>query len=159
MMNFLKSRTGISLIEVLIVIGITAILGTVATVNFLGFRSAYDLDIAAKTLADYLRFARQSAVSQNQGSAWGAHLAASATGDSYVIFSGPSFAAGTAVATVALPRNVRFTDPAEGSVRDIIFAKVTGRPSAGAASATLALEGGSSVKTISVSPVGLISAN
>ncbi|MFH1246263.1 MAG: prepilin-type N-terminal cleavage/methylation domain-containing protein [Candidatus Liptonbacteria bacterium] len=125
-------RKGFSLIELMMVIGIMAIVGFFVLPNLSGKRSATQLDLATKEIAAALREAQGRALAEASSSAWGVHL-------DNVVSSSPFFAvyAGTynissVTAREPLPSGIQFATtsvPEEGS-RDISFGQATGRPQA-----------------------------
>lgn len=123
-------RRGYTLVEILVVLGITAIVGTAAVANLpVLFRSTKALDAVTDELVGRLVLAQQKAASQAQGAKWGVHLDATAAGGHfYKVFYGNSYAAGTVTDTVNIYPSIDFVTPAQGATADIIFEKVTGMP-------------------------------
>ncbi|GEM_PF-3438405 len=124
----LNSRLGYTLIEILTILGITAVVGTAALVNLpTMFRSESILDAAASELRAQLTFAQQNSASQNLGDNWGVYLDATAAGShNYKVFRGNSYAVGTVIQTVSLPSEVIFLSPAQGNIDEVIFEKASG---------------------------------
>lgn len=121
---------GYTLIELLIILGITTVVGTAAVVNLpYLFRSTKILDSATDELIAQLHLAQQRSVSQDQGAKWGVHLDAVTAGHHfYKVFYGDSYAAGTVTDTVNLYPDIDFINPAQGGTDDVIFERVTGVP-------------------------------
>ncbi len=144
--EYFKKTGGFTLIEILIVAAITVILGTAAVLNLPTlFKSTYELDAVTNELRIRLVSARQNSIAQNQGAQWGVRLNATVSGNhNYQVFHGDSFATGTIIDTVALPKSVVFLSPVQGNINDIIFARVTGVPPVGH-SITLALASNNSI--------------
>src|SRR3989344_7245987 len=112
----LNANSGFSLIELLLIMGITAIVGTVGFMVAPGFRTQNTLDLAIQELLGNLRDAQQRATSQDQRSQWGVHLEADQNGnDFYKIFYGSSYAAGTVTQTISLSPALEFLSPAQGA--------------------------------------------
>jgi len=159
MRKFLRLRNGFSLAELLLVIGITGIIAAATYVALPhGLRSVNTLDIAANELASRLQDARIKASAQEEGSKWGLHLdAVNGAADTYIVFYGDNYVGGTLAATVTLPAVVQFTDPAQGGTKDIIFSKITGYPDAAATIILSLTNDPETVRTITVSGVGVVS--
>ncbi len=118
---------GFTLIEVLTIVGITAIVGAIGALTLPGFRAQNTLDLAAQELKADLRDAQQRSISQDQGRQWGVHIdAPNGANDFYKVFSGSSYAGGTVSKTLYLSPILQFLSPAQGAADDIIFDKVTG---------------------------------
>lgn len=79
---------GFSLLEVLIVLGIVALIAGISTTTFNNFRSHENLEIAATSVVEALRHAQANAQSGKGDSAWGVKMLPSST----VIFKGTSYA-------------------------------------------------------------------
>lgn len=150
-------KQGFSLFETVIVIGIAAIISGVAFLNFFGVRANKELRLKADELVGYLRNAQQRSISQDQSSQWGVHLDASAVdSDFYVIFYGVDYAGGVKISTISLGPAVQFSDPAQGTSKDVIFSKVSGLPDS-QKSITL-IHGGnpSACRNVTINTSGLI---
>jgi prepilin-type N-terminal cleavage/methylation domain-containing protein len=129
MFKSLKSSKGFTLIELMIVLGITVVLSGVMTSNYFGYQSRQSFDGASDILLSSLRDAQQSSVTQDMESAWGIYInAVDGSNDYYESFYGDSHATGTIGARVALPSDVSFLTPAQGSTLEITFSKFTGLP-------------------------------
>lgn len=145
-----RKSQGFSLLEVLIVIGIIAILSVIGTGYYRGFFKNVELDLSAKTIISDLRQARAKAMAGEDGLKWGIHFINGAS-DSYELFStAADYAAGAVKTTTFLQGTVIFTNPAEAAVLDIIFEKITGTTAASAV--TISSEG--DTKTITITSQG-----
>ena len=150
---------GFTLMELLVTMGITVVLGGVAMSNYLNYKASSILDGAATELLGTLRDAQQRSVSQDQQSAWGVYINAVANdNDYYELFSGNSYASGTVVSRANLPSGLKFLLPPQGSTMEIDFAKSTGLPNAAALITIASVSDSSLAKTINVNgTTGLIS--
>ncbi len=151
---------GVTLIEVLLVIGFMAILGGIGVTNFVNLRRANEFDGAVKIFLSYLRSTQQRAISQDQSLKWGVRVNVPDPGqDFYSIFSCNSNCSATTITDmVYLNPDFQFTTPAQGSVsQDIIFATQTGLPENGATTIVIGrVSDPATTKTITISAQGLI---
>lgn len=112
---------GFTLIEVLIVIGVLAVLGTVGFLSLSGAKRNMALEKASQSMAAFLREAQQRAISQESGSDWCVHLDKGLR-DSYKLHGGSC--SGTPLESAALPSMIEM----ESAVDSITFAKASGLP-------------------------------
>ena len=157
----LWTRNGFTLVEVLIVVGVLALISGISILGLAGLGNIKALDLAAQELVANLRDAQRRAITQEKSSQWGIHIGAvDGDRDFYEIFQGASYSADKAVSRTALSPKVEFTTPAQGETKDIIFSKITGYPDTEHI-IVLALSNDSSitrtVRVIAISGKGLIS--
>lgn len=146
-------RRGFTLIELMIVIGITVILAGGSILYLGGFKTRQSLDLSAKSLVTFLRGAQSKSIAQEDGAQWGVRIDNTGSRASYHLFK----TAGVPIDVVTLPAGVTFADPVVASFKDVIFQKSTGRPTA-ATNVILRLIGDASVtKTIIINTQGTIS--
>ncbi len=149
---------GFTLVEILIVFGVTAILAAVSTPTYFRYREARQLPPQVDAVAAVLRQTQARAVSQEGGNQWGVHFEYPASDPQfYQVFSGASWAAGTKEVRADLGTKVTFVAPASGNSIDVIFAKRTGLPTS-TTTITLALKSSISTtqKNITVTEQGTI---
>lgn len=162
-MKSMRTR-GFTVSELMVVIGIVAILGGIGVTNFAGFKRAQDLKSATTSLVNYIRDTQQKAITQEIGpvlgtsAKWGVRIEAQSNGDdSYTIFYCNNCATINPINRIVLPSSVEFTVPAQGApVLDIIFSKLYGAPEGGNQTITITQIGGGAAKTINISSNGLI---
>lgn len=145
---------GFSLLELLIVIAIIAILGTVGSGYYRGFIKNVEIQSVSKTLAGDLRQVRSKSMIGEDGVKWGAHFVNVNGGDQYYeLFSTPTnYAGGTVTATTTLSKGLIFSDPSADSSKDIIFTKISGTTTA----STIVIVSEGSYATTTVSSIGSI---
>ena len=155
-----KPSKGFTMIELLIVMGITAVLGGVAMSNYFGYQSSVSVDNAASELLGTLRDAQQRAISQDEQAAWGVRITAvSGANDYYELFYGDSYATGTILSRTTLSGDLDFYAPVQGTTLEIVFTKSTGLPSNDRAIAIISKRNSSMAKSIILNTsTGLISA-
>ncbi len=141
---------GFTLIEILVVLGITIILATGGFLSLWNLKKHQALRLAAENMVAFVRDAEQRSVSQDQGLGWGVHFENSADRDSYWRFSGSDPMAISE--KITLPSGVEMDTPSD----DVFFAKVSGLPDS-SAEVKIKLSGDdSSVMTIKINAQGTI---
>lgn len=131
-------REGFSLVELLVVIGIVAIISTIGVNSFLNFKQSKTLDVEVDTVVAEIRGVMSRARAQQDGLQWWIHFqnTSGAANDFYTICSGAYTTSGTKCdeeggtrfSIRTLPAGIIFLDPVEGASKDVVFAKATGLP-------------------------------
>lgn len=140
--------------EMLLVIAILAILGTIGLGSYRNFAKTVELDSTFSAIIADSRTARAKAMAGENDLKWGGHFVNGAS-DYYEIFSTPtdySSPSKTIKDTFYLGGGIVFTAPTEGLTTDVIFTKVTGTTTA--ATITISSEGRS--KTVNFTAAGNI---
>jgi len=142
---------GFSLLELVIVIAIIAILGTVGFVKLTDYFIRNNLEKDAQKIAFTLKNARDRSISQDRGFQWGVHFENPATGKGfYELFAGASYP-GQTILRNNLNTGVEFLSPSASSTLDILFSKVTGLASASTTIIIALSDDDSITKSISIS--------
>ncbi|MCX6737225.1 MAG: fibronectin type III domain-containing protein, partial [Candidatus Parcubacteria bacterium] len=155
-----KARKGFTLIEILIVVAITAILATVGTISYNGAIKRDQLDSYSKEIISALERTRTKAVNQEEGDSWGVRFEANTSSafSNFAIFKGES--SGTDFIDIkTLNTNVNFTSPDPNSavpIEEIVFNKSTGTIKDGI-NHLIQVSNGSATKDIFINKNGLIS--
>lgn len=146
-------RSGLSLLEVLIVIAILAILSTASVGVFRNFVKNVELESTAKQIVFDLKTMQAKAIAGEDALKWGIRFVNS-TDDYYQTFStATDYASGTVKDTVYLQSGITFSSPAEGFNTDIIFNRVNGTISA---NTSVTIQSADGSKTVNVTLVGNI---
>ncbi len=158
-MKKFNSLRGFSLIESLVVIGVTAVLSVIIFANFFT-RNAYEtLNSTVKKVTATLREAESRSAAQDGGTVWGVHFDNSTgTAPFYAIFK-TSYSPANTAGYYPLPYGVSFSTSsiALGSSTDITFAQISGIPSATSSITLYLTTGAATSTTIIVNSTGLIS--
>jgi len=158
--TYFKGKTfGFTLLELLIVIGITATLSVVGIGFYVNQQKSKLLENTALEIANYLRYTQQKSIAQEQGQQWGVHFENPTSGnDYYALYTGTTYT--TPIETKYLPTGIVFTTPADGASIDISFNKLTGLLAGGSYSEIILSQPSiSQIKNILVCYQGLISYN
>ena len=117
-----------TLIELLIVIGITAIMAVFLIMSPLSFRSRQDLNLTVSEMVAVLRNAQDNSISQESGSIWGIYFDNTNDSGFYDFFSGSDYSSINIVSRSSLRSNIKFIQPAIGASSTVIFSAVSGLP-------------------------------
>ncbi len=151
------------MIELIVVVAITALIATVSFLTLGRYRSGESVERSSEEIVAAMRAVQQRAITQEEGQTWGIRFVNATSGapslgtQSYIVFRGISFAAGSTERMYALRSGVRFTDPTVSSTKDLVFTAITGKP-ATSFSVTVSSPGASPfTKQIIVATSGAIS--
>lgn len=151
---------GFTLIEIIISITILAAIGVASIAYLGGYRRSVSVDSEAEKITAYLRQAQNKAMSGEAVSGqdptnWGVHFVNPASGTAYyAIFRGSSYSADVSDETIYLSQQVQFSDPAASSTKDIVFQRITGRPTATTTIILRSVANANLTRTISVNSLG-----
>lgn len=158
----MRSRTdnGFTLVELLVVVALMVIIGSVVIANMAGRRLDADLVSTTQQAATLLREAQSDAMAQEGDVAWGVRFSNStATAPFYALFKG-SYATGTVVGQYRLPSTVAYRSStlASGVTLDVTFSPISGASSASTSIGFyMPNENAAFSSTISVSSAGGVS--
>jgi len=154
MNNFNGNNRAFSLIEVLIVLAIVVILGSMGVGFYANYSKSVEINSLNQTIIFDLKQAQSKSMIGEGGLKYGVHFVNGAK-DYYEIFSTPdTYANKTVISTNYLTNGVTFSDPSEGISKDIVFNKISGRP---AVESSVSLVSQANTKTINISIIGTIS--
>ena len=155
------SKRGFTAIELVLAIGIVAVLSTLGTSNYVGYKNEETLNSTALRIAADLRGTIQRSQAQENGSQWGVHFQNGVgASDLYTIWYGTDYASalasGHTLTSYYLPQTISFLDPAESSQseKDVSFAKTTGVPSV--PSFSVIIRNATQIRKIKVNELGLV---
>lgn len=140
-----STKPGFTLIEVLIVIGVLAIIGSIALGAFSRFRGGSQIDAAVRSVLGTLRSAQSKTLASESDTAYGVHFQA----DRIVLFRGPTYepSAVTNEAVIFQAPIQLTTVSLTGGATDVLFGRITGTTSV---SGTLTLSDGTRSRTITL---------
>ncbi len=143
-----------TLIEILIIIGMVAVLASASFLGLAGFRTSQDLKSATRTLVAVLRDVQSRSMSQEDDKFWG--LRVSQPTKEAAVFQGSSCAYATETSKTKLKNSLEFRVPASGNL-DICFEKISGYSSAGSdVTITIGVVGDVNERTITIYKNGRI---
>ena len=145
--NYLRSKRGVSLIEVITVIAIIGILSGISVSGYFYYKKSSELALNVQQTANMIRRAKANAVSVVSDSQWGVNIEK----NKITVFRGGSFSGRDTSFDEAV--SISGVDDVSGTTQ-IIFTKFTGLPPA-ASSVTLA--SGSENKSLQINEAGTIS--
>ena len=124
--TYFKSKTfGFTMLELLIVIGITAVLAGVGISSYVNQQRAKLLDSTAQEIVGYFRYVQQKSMAQEQSLQWGVHFDNPSSGsDFYALYTGTTYS--SPIETKYLPTGIEFQTPSSNSSSSISFNKLTG---------------------------------
>jgi len=152
-----KARKAFTLMEVLIVIGVTAVIAGIGISSYVSQQRAKLLDNTAQEIVGYLRYAQQKSIAQEQGEQWGVHFDNPSSGsDFYALYTGTTYS--SPEETRYLSSGIEYESPTAGNSIDVSFNKLTGISATSTTqSITIKSTVTNSTTTISISGQGLIS--
>jgi len=116
-------RRGFTLLELLISLGVLALLGTLGMVSFLNSRNSRDLVVTSQNALSVLRDAQARTLAGEDASVWGVHLEQSQV----VLFRGATYAGATSTDPHPLSANIEIVNIAlVGGGSDVLFRRLDG---------------------------------
>jgi len=157
----MKFQKGFTLLELLIVVTITAILASVGISSYVNQQGAKLLDVTAQEIVGYLRYAQQKSIGQEGGNQWGIRFKNPVDEDDFYalsLYDDTDNSYISAEETRYLSSGIEYESPTAGNFIDVSFSKLTGINVASTTqSITIKSNVTNSTSTISVSGQGLIS--
>ncbi len=148
----LKASAGFTLIEIIVAIGVMAIIGTTLFIGFSAATESADLKMSTFKVVDALQFARTRTIASLASSQYGVHFEQT----QYVLFRGATYNASD-------PDNIAYTLPVRveianialtGGGSDVVFDRITGKtPHSGTLSVRLIADP-LKLKTVEISLAG-----
>lgn len=160
----LKVSNGFTLLELLLVVGIMAVIFGLALPFALNTKFTNELDAATENLITTLKEAQSQSIAGEGDVPYGVYFDTGASPKTYTIYKGTSYADRDAsfntggYGTTELPKNAIITfAPAAWTSNEITFARLTGKPLDTTVGKTITLNiPGIGSKTITITPEGVI---
>ncbi len=155
-----SQEKGTTLAELLVVIGIIAILASVSFLSLFGTRSQNDLNGTSQEIAALLREARSRSVAQSSGNGWGVHFENSTTTSPfYALFFSATYGSTTTIGYYRLPSSVGYAGSsiAPGSFKDITFSQLSGLASASTSVSIYLLANPANSSAVNIASSGAVS--
>ena len=154
-----RRRSGFSFIELLVVMGITAVIAGVALISLLGRRSTVELNTTSQKIAALLREAQSRSMVQASSSAWGVRFDnVTSTAPFYSLFGG-AYSAASRENYYSMPSNLRFATSsiAAGTYAATTFEQVSGNTLGSTSIRIYMVNDPNSSTTITIDPSGAVS--
>ncbi len=150
---YTKYKKGLSFIEVLLVIGVMALIAVIALSTFISFRKHSALAMDTDTVIGLLRQARNQTLSSKNSSAYGVHF----TAPSVTLFTGSAYSAGAAdnQTFVLSSTDTILTISLTGGGSDVVFQRLTGETGQNG-TIVLSAPGIPETKTVTIYKTGLV---
>lgn len=148
-----KAKCGFSLVEIVLVIGIMAVIATIVIFSFSTLNQNYILEGAAQNAVAMFKDARSRTLSAKNNSQYGIHIASS----SITLFPGSVFVSGNpSNETLTFSQSVAVgTTTLSGVGFDIVFSRLKGAPSQFGATSVYLVNNPSKYKNIFIRESGL----
>ncbi|MES3005074.1 MAG: GspH/FimT family protein [Patescibacteria group bacterium] len=154
--NKKEKTSGFSLMEVLVVLGVLALVVSIVFSGFNSFSKTKSVGSDAETIVEILRQARNETIASKNSSAYGVHF----SGNTMTIFVGPTYSAGAATnRVISLPsNNTSLTLSLTGGVSYVLFAKISGETNQNG-TITVSSSGVTGTKTVTIYKTGIVEMN
>ena len=157
--HYFFRRGGFGMIEIALAAALAIVLAIIIAPSFLGRRSSMELDGASGQIAALLREAQSRSAAGDRGSSWGVHFEnTTATRPFYALFRGV-YGTSTVAGLYSLPSAVGFSTSTlgSGSSTEIVFARISGLPSASFKISMFLLSDSRRSSTVRVATSGAVS--
>lgn len=122
-----ERRHGFTLVEMLVVVTITALFSTIGFAFLGSYRSSQNLKKSLAQMLAVVQATQKRSITQDAGARWGVRFShASTTGSQYFSFSGASFSTSSVDRIYGLANSVTFSEPSSGAAFDALFDPLTG---------------------------------
>ena len=148
----LKAKSGFTLIEIVIVVGIIALVTTIMVIPFASFRDQALLDGATEETLALLHEARARTVSSDGASRYGVYLES----DKITLFKGASFPGAGDPDNKEINFHNRLVLTKSASLADgVVFGRLTGKASASGTTTISLIDDDAKSRTIEISSAGI----
>ncbi len=155
--SLITRRSAFSIIETLLVVALTIVLGLLALKSYSGSQGKTDLDGTTKQMAVILRQAQGQSMSQSSNTTWGVYFSnTTATRPFFALISSSSYSTSTIAGRYILPTTLAFVTStlAQGASLTVSFAPIIGTASASTSFTIYVMARPSLSSTISIASSG-----
>ena len=147
-----RTNLGFSFVEVLVAVAVIAMIATISAASFKNFSRSSALKVASEEVYSAFTSARNETLASSGGTVFGVHIGTS----SVTRFTGSTYSVGdTTNRTYTFESGVTATSSFISDGIDIVFSRLTGRPSA-SGTIFLITESGDATTTMHIYDSGLI---
>ena len=125
-MDYSTRKSGFTMIELLVTIGIVAILSSVSFISLGTYRKKQNIERTLDEVVAAVQSTQKRSVTQEGGYAWGMRFENNTTSHTYEIFKGSTYASSTSMSKLGLSRALQLMNPYASSTFDALFAPITG---------------------------------
>ncbi|RJQ26541.1 LamG domain-containing protein [Candidatus Parcubacteria bacterium] len=121
-----KARSGLTMIELLVVLSITVIISVTSFAAFGSISSSKSIKNGLDEVEALFTAARKKSITQENGARWGVRVENTTSTKRFALFSGLTYASGTPSNFYSPQRNVVITNPVSSSTYDVLFEPISG---------------------------------
>lgn len=149
---------GVTLLEILLVIGVLALMGGVGLGFYFGYSSNIDLEEEVNRIVSYLNQAKGNAMAIEQGLPWGVRFDnVDSANPFFALFTGADYASSGTTTKAFLSAAVEYQSPSAGGFTEIVFSRRGGTTTAQIVITVRLRDQPEMIKNIDISALGLIS--
>ena len=149
---------GISLIELLVVIGILIILSSFAVSAIYNFQKESDFNSTTREIINTLRLAQAKTLGAEEAEQWGVYFTTSTSPHQYILFKGESFFLRTTSSDEIskIPKTIEFSEIDFQEGQEVVFNRLTGETSQSGKISLRIKNQPTKLRTIYVASVGFV---
>lgn len=144
-------RQGFTLIELVIVLGLMAVIGALAFASYATSRRVRDVVANGQNALSVMRTAQTRAIAGQDNTLWGVRLEA----NRFILFSGAAYAGSLATTIYTLPATVEIANIAlAGGGQEVVFHRLDGRTDQSGTFDVRAIGSASQIFSVTIDPSG-----
>lgn len=124
----MNRQKGITLVELLVIVGILGILAALSLPVFIFFQKESDLNNSTEEIVNTLRLAQNKTLASEEASQWGVYFNTSTSPQQYILFKGSSYEtrATSSDKISQLPKTLEISEIKLEGQKEVVFEKITG---------------------------------